>query len=607
MPAAIGWAPDMPIGRSESGQPRIRREPRRRINSPAESRRQTERVLLACLSLECALFSLIFAIVPELEPRTLAASGGLAIFSLALFGVFRRVSLAVHTTHVNSNERTQLKNDHEAIRNASHVIGQTISLETAVALVLSIAYPARLIVRITETVEPLLRSSQVATSITFDQLPSGQRILFLPLLLGRRGVLLDGLNITDDQGRRISSMAQDDAAAVVIASVMRIMRIVFDGDQSAEQPDSFTELESRVVELASSDIVSAPPLIRAIRKALAPPDATASGASTREDGGVDRESVIAMVEACLSRLQSHYPLLVAWQSDSVEHFRLPRFRVDQRIIAGLAPSRPASSVEGRISRTTTFWRRALGVRPAVILAPLSNAARCRSYHLEIKGPSNSYLARQRPVLLWHHHEQWALTSLPDEVRRRIQRRRGQRLAHLYIRGGLRPEGKAILDQAFFQATFFERTPGSIGQAALSALAGALLVLIAGLHKLGLGAPGGGDVLALLLGFPVGAAAWVSLDQAPTYMGGTLASKVISLSTVGTCILAVALFLLGPAADGQGGLLTQEASQAWFALIGLAGLNAAAAVSSWTLRAKVEEHFAGQKDAMPHEEEHAGAK
>jgi len=225
-------------------------------------------------------------------------------------------------------------------------------------------------------------------------------------------------------------------------------------------------------------------------------------------------------------------------------------------------------------------RSASGIRTTKFYFPLESADRASSYHLEFQGPDGTYLANQAVL---------EYPSGVDAVERNsqlpviFQKRLGQRHAHLYVRGGRRFESRYV------RYTFFERMPGSVGPAAVSAFAAWVVIWIAVLSSGGgFATPPAGptsDLVAVLFAFPPIAAAWAGVGVQGGLRGGVLVARASLGVTILLSSLAALLYLIGPLEfDDEGWLAWLTARVQWGLVTGAATINFIAALGSWFFRA-----------------------
>jgi hypothetical protein len=214
---------------------------------------------------------------------------------------------------------------------------------------------------------------------------------------------------------------------------------------------------------------------------------------------------------------------------------------------------------------------AFGIRPTLITASLENAERASSYHLEIRGPANTYFSSQSlentlgdPVVPVSHF-------VPAV-------RQGQRHAKIYLRGA-----SETVDWSY-AVVFSERMPGSLAPAAIAAAAVAALTWI---ELIGLRANAelspSWDFVTLMLGLPTAISIWVGVQSERNLMEGVLLSRMSSLITIGIALWSAISNLVGAGPQQQ--LLVALVSSA----------NAAAMIAVWVFRSRVQSYFVGKPE------------
>ncbi len=89
----------------------------------------------------------------------------------------------------------------------------------------TIAEPRLHFKRIAERIEPSSRSMLVTSSVTLD-LPSVETvpIALVPVAVVKRGVLLNALQVSDGNGRRVSTVPQEEAIVYALAAMRAVMK-----------------------------------------------------------------------------------------------------------------------------------------------------------------------------------------------------------------------------------------------------------------------------------------------------------------------------------------------------------------------------------------------
>lgn len=115
----------------------------------------------------------------------------------------------------------------------------------------AIVQPQRCFERITETVEPLVRSLLVKSAYTFQDPPyAAGRTVAIPLFMQRRGTMIDGLAITDSSGNRVSTLGRDATLALEAAVARMFVSLMGTAAETLYK----TDIELALIRLlASSD------------------------------------------------------------------------------------------------------------------------------------------------------------------------------------------------------------------------------------------------------------------------------------------------------------------------------------------------------------------
>ena len=275
----------------------------------------------------------------------------------------------------------------------------------------------------------------------------------------------------------------------------------------------------------------------------------------------------------VDELVTHQPVCVAVTANSSKHAGSLdefRFTIEHRIVPSiLFDTHPVLKVVDGL-------RLAAGVRLNRYFVPLTNATRTASYHLQFAGPEGTYLVRQELVGVVQE----------NAVAIRMQPRRGQRRAHLYLRGVESAEENAMMTVAYA-----ERSPGSLAQAVAGSWAATILILalattraagpLAGL--VGDGASDGMNnaVIAALLAVPVGVSTW---NRTRVPLHPTLLSRGFTLVVVALSLLAFLLAVIGSGDDQA------EGARLWTLLLALSAVVSVFATGSWISRLALEFRF-----------------
>lgn len=513
--------------------------------------------------------------------RLLLSAVGLV--AVASYITYWDVSLRVHT-FPDPPEPNHEPPNHNKVTDYAAALLKELDLGQVTVFFDAIVHPTYRFERITESVEPVIRSVQVRTSYTFQDPPATSgRVVALPLVLQRRGALMDGLMVTNGAGERVSTVGRSMTIALEVAIIRFVLDVV-----SAEALTLYIrDIEKDVIDFLSASQPQPPFKVTTL--------------ATRIRGLPSTEKtkpLLQEVSRLLRRLTRLYPILVLTDCASSKQgsglIRARRRFTVERLVAPSYITESQAGVAGRLNILRDGIRQALGIHPAVVSHPLTNADRAASYHLQIRGPVGTYLARQR-IAEYPSGDDANVTGL-DYV---LRPRRGQRVAHLYVRSSseLLPDEQADIRRwrsLYLYCGFFERMPGSLGNATMSALGAAVLIAIGGFIKLDADVTST-DVVAVLLAFPAVASTWLGLENGRRLFGGVLMARVSLLTTIVVALISSVYYALGPAStNNKVALLSRPGAEIWSFLIGAAGVNLLACIGGWLLRARVEWIFTRRK-------------
>jgi hypothetical protein len=477
--------------------------------------------------------------------------------------------------------------------------------------------PQTRIERVTESVEPLARSMAVKSTFTIalpSWLTSGK--IVVPLLIQQKGRLEHGLRFFGPSGERISSLGQQ-ATAAYLAAVMRSL-IWYAGGEAALEPYR-NQIEPSVLELVSAPIIADRRittklagnieglphdpdfafLLLLVNKVLYRAAAesaicvvidyggTASEATDRpefrfdvvEESPIDNDGSDESAGDLRSEAQEPF----GDQTTVGDYLRLT---VERRALASRTHGgRKLPTSLSPVVLVREFVARMLGVSSTVYYMPLENADRGASYHAEFRGPEGTYLADQN-VLEYPNGQPATEPALKFST----QPRMGQRHSHLYIR-----EGVGYVSRFYF-LNFYERMPGSMAPATLSALAATVLIWLALLKSHGTGIPvhdssGTSDLIVVLFSFPPIIAVWAGLDGRGGLRGGVVLARIATGITILLSICAALLYLLQAHTLAWWPAMTGKAQ--WALVAWASALIFVICAGSWTLRALVHTRFLGR--------------
>lgn len=501
---------------------------------------------------------------PQVATLLLAAMS--VVGCIVVFVVYVRVTFLYQTRSARPNGKRSLEFDTDEISSEADKIFRGLDAARVLLFYDLVAQPAGPTVRISESVEPMTRSILVRTTFTIavpTDIGSGE--LVLPVKRQAKGKLETGLKFLGPDGERVSSLSQRETNIYLVAVIRFLVWTV--GKKALNDYRKY--LEADVVKAITSPAES--PAAKLVigeefsRKLwnLKDPD--------------EFKYTLHLVEHLIAMSAEDQFICIAPDyigiADGKHSVLGRRLRItsEQRSLPSIQLT-PPRGPHTRFRQKTDDARRLFGVRPTVVYFALANADRTQSYHAEVKGPDGTYLARQEirntdNTLVKDGEQGLAMTA-----------RRGQRHSHLYIRDGEDFEKRVLVTH------FYERMPGSMGPATYSALAAAIVIWFCAGVSLGIGhSRGETDLVAILLAFPVVISLWAGLDRPPSLLGDVMIARVTKLLSITLAVLAAALYVLGPLPGFPEG--TQ-----WVFLAGGATLNVSACVGSWTLRARVHDHF-----------------
>lgn len=455
-----------------------------------------------------------------------------------------------------------------------------MSTETAVRFLIMVAYPETAFDRMSDSATATTRSLKVKTTASLKVAGHEGEIVIVPLLMRYRGVLEDGMSFFIGSETRVSSLTHAETTAFCLAVVRTVVRSWKEESQyrqfierrlakflNSEQllsSESFDEITDQIIALApagSADVFTSGleqylTLLQSRQPICVPVPLLGLSADAEKLSSSEGASGT-------SRPGRIFPLRIVANHRTVVGFNFRRE----------TDARPGEPSRGWVDRI----RRLFGIRPSLISVPLVNAGRAASYHLEVVGPEGTYLARQRTVRRTTHDGEIVIRddAIPAHVV--AQPRSGQRHAHLYVRGAAKTE------TYLFTSQFYERMPGSMAPAFVSALSVAVLVWLA-LFAVG---PNKNPLFenweyaALVLAFPSAITLWLGLNSERRLSEGVLAARVSTLITV---------FLATAAAWMSVVAAVEVDKRIWFGLALVATVNAIAPFISWMMRAQLQSRF-----------------
>lgn len=516
------------------------------------------RVVAAVLACACFVFAVPVVVVshfvesPALGGATIGAAG------LILMGLYYALS-RFHHRRPDLGDLPQIIEPPiwDVIARADEL--STIQTREATTFLYLMVEPNSFIDRISESVEPMTRSVSTTTTLSMHvEGYEGDRLV-VPVVLRQRGSTADGLRFAGPSDERLSSLIALEVNAYCLAVIRRVLASV----SPVVLAQYLVRIEPSVAVLISRDKIASlaerDAVLGAIQS-LAPEPAEA----------VQILAVVKLVRTLFARQPICVPVVLERPSSPVidsEPVTSHTFRI--RLTA-----RRRTTVKYEVSSGLPAmldgWARVLfGIREASLNVPLVNAARAKSYHLQVLGLENTFLASQ--TILRNR----VVTRFPAHVVAEV--RRGQRHGHLYISGALRSAGYD------YHARFFERMPGSMGPAAMSALSVAILTWLAysAVGRVDSDLFNSWEYPTLVLAFPAAISIWVGVETEKKLLQGVLAARVSTISTIAFAIAAAWLSITAHVAGTE---------HQWLVLACFASLNAAIALFSWFSRSRVQAYF-----------------
>lgn len=434
--------------------------------------------------------------------------------------------------------------------------------------------------RISETVEPLTRSVSITRNYTITASVRRGGSVALPLKLQQGHETMNGLRLTDSEGRRISSMSRKRTITEILAFT-RLGAEMCSESATAVYDD---QLEKRVAALILQ-----------------------SGTNTEEDilnvqndilslpvAGAEYEWIRSAVARLISLCATEYPLCVEMKDESVPERGRGKFgsKRDERSEHSWRLTLRERVIFDYNDRKMNSWkkledlvRHSFGIRPLRFSIPLTSADLTESYHMQVVGPEYTYLARQEIISRTKTGDLGLLLTTSAMAQARL----GQRHAHLYVRNG------DIPSNSYFSVRFYERMPGSIGRSSMSALSAAALIWLGYFAYL---VPVSGDseklipsweFAALVLAFPSAIALWTGMESNRVLSEGVLISRVTTLITIGLSTLAAWHNIADIKLNSIGWLQVPQFDM-WTLLAFLASLNAIGISISWMYRSYLQRKF-----------------
>lgn len=447
---------------------------------------------------------------------------------------------------------------------------QRLDTRGVLAFIDILVNPARYRVRVAETVDFIDRSlrQQVAVEFSIPASALDAKYLYLPVLMPIKGELLDNFRLYDASGQPLPNLSYEETIRLAAVGLTYLLS-ASDAAGANKTEDEANQIGS----IAIDQIVLLGPVARRGRIDIADTqreiDERVNSLRTKIPSATrDR------LRAYLEILSITYPIVIMIPKSAITGRLLITYELT------LIPRAERKGLEGR-------FRLALGLRPYQLAMPVNLASTAQSYHLRINGPSDKYVMRQ--YLCCRHcgrlvRRNWRLqslgsdgehdgkscmhTHLPGDRPRgshhfRIRQRRGQSYVHLYMRGYA---GSGAPRNLEFLARFREVPPGSLANAAATALITTLLIVVAGYLSTHVRGSAYSDIPALILALPVAVASWAGISEDSSKLVGSSLLARLSLIVSGMLSVASIVVYLALAPDAH--LLALLATAAPFGVLGV---------------------------------------
>jgi hypothetical protein len=436
------------------------------------------------------------------------------------------------------------------------------SIKQHVSLIFSFTDTRPFLFNSTDTVEESVGGNGHRAEHTLDQPESGRQIpqlLYVPVLVPRKGDLIDQLEITRSDGRAAVSLSYEQSLRVISLG-LRYLLVAALTEPGHEHPD-FDNANFRKAELILLRLIARRGPVdrqgdewKGVKRIvddtlrflgelfpLHESDGSAGATQGEQANKQRRTEALGHLRDYVLKLVQGYPIIVSLPNDQQPRRRL---QFERTIV-------PAPRKTARLR----LW---LGLRPDRVEIPINLGFETESYHLEVVGPSEHYVHEQfigcgkcnyRLGSNWRgvqivgsscHH---APIGVDDRCYIRVRRRQGQCYAHVYMRGF----ATSRLDDSemVMKARFAEAPPGVEERALLSAVAASIVFGVTGYilsryHKF----PLPSDVPALFLAVPGVAATWFGFSSdADTVLRSSLTARISLLTTGLLSVAGVSCYLL----------------------------------------------------------------
>lgn len=494
----------------------------------------------------------------------LGSLGGAAVWISTVLAKERFVN-CVDTRVGRNNAPVQVPNPY----------AQDLTPDEVALFVKALVNPSEILSRIGQSVSPLSRAFKVRVVYTLEkpaEMAGNQA--FFPLVISRKGTLHDDFHVRGADDGEMPTLSYRQYLKVVQAAMLSLMTVAGVGVdyENALRREVMNMIAGRAP-ISAQDVTEVDKLclrMLGLRDSATNPDAV---------------DVAVMV---FIQLVYNYAILVPvrWETDEANELQVTVLTREERYIISLTHlSDRSKNLAHWVKRETSAG---LGLAPTQFEFVLDEAHRGGSFHFEFMGPEGTYLARQ----------EIDATKISPSAYSRFQSRLGQRYCHVYLRNF------STIDDTPPRVVlaFEERMPGSISAAFASAVAAAVLILVASLsNRLSIHLDG--DVVAVLLAFPGAAAAWAGLERSTPLYGGSLAARLSTLVTSMMSLVAASAYLIGTGELGKVEkhvptiLSLVQSHGLWTWLTAIAVTNAAAVGVVWLHKATLHSFALRRPDKL----------
>ncbi len=419
--------------------------------------------------------------------------------------------------------------------------------------------------------------------------------LYVPILVPRKGELIDRLQISRSDGSAAASLSYSQTLRVLSLGLHYLL--VSGLAQPSTRAEAFTDPEFVKAELALLQIIARRgpqdevSVKHAVNSAI---DELKKLFQAQEDGEDPAKSSLEQARRYVLHLSERYPIVV-----SLPYTPQPRRRLEyERTI-------PPKPVVSGIAAKVRLW---VGLRPHVVQVPITLAPQTGSYHLQIVGPLDHYVhsqfagcmeCHQRIKPGWRRVETGSTASrcyhapvgIDGKFYSRLKHRAGQNYTHLYMRDFYATNLQARDIQ--MRVKFSESPPGVEEQALLASLAASIALGVIGYVVERSSTSITSDVPALFLALPGFAATWFGFtSDADTILRSSLIARLSLLVTGFLSLAGLSVYLLEVQKLGTSwpsatwGILGIH-DGVWMILLSISLLNTL--VIAWTSAARIH-HF-----------------